>query len=195
MIVEIMYELKRQEKDKYRRLPNVYWVTDLVRCPLKREFEIKYPDLTSSDLLNPVFILGMLVHMGLEKILVDFRHAEVEVEKYKKVKIGEGQEVVISGRIDALIDKKIGVEIKTSRSDTGIPLEHHVLQCKIYNWLFDIDKTILVYVTPDRFTEYEVSGKLGDEDIVKLITEATAPRYDWECNYCTFRVICPRKKK
>ena len=179
MITEIVISWRLRELEKHER--DGIWVTDLIRCPLKREFEEKYPELHRASIFAPNMILGSLVHVGLENILSSELNAEIEVkaEKY----IGEHK---IVGRIDAIVGK-VGIEIKTSRADIDIPYEHHVLQARIYNWLYDLEKTVLVYVTPDRFTEYCIEDKASEDEILKLIVEKRAPRYDWECSTATFR--------
>lgn len=187
MITEIVISWRLRELEKHER--DGIWVTDLIRCPLKREFEERFPELHRASVYSPGTILGSLVHMGLERLLSDELNAEVEVKRERQ--IGEHK---IVGRIDAIIGK-VGVEIKTSRADVDIPYEHHVLQARIYNWLYDLDKTVLVYVTPDRFTEYTVESRASEEEILKLIVERKVPRYDWECRYCHFSIICPNRRR
>jgi CRISPR-associated exonuclease Cas4 len=79
------------------------------------------------------------------------------------------------------------------RGDMPTPLEHHLDQVKIYNYIFGLEKTILVYVSPDRVTQHEVSGKASQEEMVRRLVEPAAPRYPWECKYCPFSVLCPNK--
>ncbi|WP_457549730.1 hypothetical protein [Archaeoglobus sp.] len=105
--------------------------------------------------------MGSLVYLGLEQILSNDLNAEVEVKGVKW--IGDYRVV---GRTDAKLGK-VGIEIKTSRTDYEIPYDHHVLQARIYNWLFDLEKTVLVYITPDRVTEYIVVENIEKEEIVK----------------------------
>lgn len=187
MITEIVISWRLRELEKHER--DGIWVTDLIRCPLKKEFEEKYPELYRASVFTPNTILGSLVHVGLESILSSELNAEIEVKAEKQ--IGEYK---IVGRIDAIVGK-VGIEIKTSRADIDIPYEHHVLQAKIYNWLYDLEKTVLVYVTPDRFAEYCVEDRVSEDEILKLIVEKIAPKYDWECRYCHFSVICPNKRR
>ncbi len=187
MITEIVISWRLRELEKHER--DGIWVTDLIRCPMKREFEEKYPELYKASVFTPSTILGALVHLGLENLLKSELNAETEVKAEKQ--IGEYK---IVGRIDAVIGK-VGIEVKTSRADFEIPYDHHVLQAKIYNWLYDLEKTVLVYVTPDRFAEYRVEDRLSEEEILKLIVDRRAPRYDWECRYCHFSVICPNRRR
>ena len=45
MILEALYKARLEESKKHERKMNEVWVTDLTRCPLKRVFEEKYPDI------------------------------------------------------------------------------------------------------------------------------------------------------
>ena len=185
LVVDVLY--KYVFENKKEREEGVVYVTDLCRCPLKSKLEHKYPNLI--DPFKPVLLLGQIVHIGLEKLLQDYTEAELEVEKRVKL-----EKFTIAGRIDAIIDNT-GVEIKYSASDAFIPYEHHILQCKIYNWLFDLSKTILVYVTPERITEFNVEERVNELEVLKLIEDDKSPRFSWECSYCEFSRICPNKVK
>ncbi len=200
MIQEILYKTRLEEMKKHVRGEKELYVTDLVRCPLKIEYEIKYPELVIQQAYSPPTILGDVVHKGLENLLIEAKslnlidgEVNIEVEGSKSI-----EEYIIKGRIDAIIVKKdgrrIGVEIKYTKSDMGLPLQHHVLQVKIYNWLFDLSETILIYLTPDRITEYRVEERIDEYELLSLITSKQAPRWSWECSYCVFSILCPHKK-
>ena len=199
-LVDLVYKFRKEEKEQHQRTEGVYWVTDLTRCLLKREYELKYPELVAKDVFSPVFIMGDLAHRGIESLIKEFflDAASVEVEGSREVVLPNGQKVIIKGRADAIIDLgegiKVGVEVKTARADVGIPQPHHIDQVRIYNWLFNLKYSILFYVTPDRITQYEVSDRVSEEEIIERITSTTHPRYSWECSYCPFSVLCPHKK-
>ena len=196
MIVERIYDRKLQDHLNHRKEEDVIYVTDLVRCPLKVRFENRYKELVSGDFFTPAAIMGDFVHSGLEQFLKEEFNAEVEVDVEKEVNI-DGKTIKIRGRADAVI-KDVVVEIKSSRSDKGLPFEHHRTQLQVYLWMFEAKKGILIYVTPDRVTEYEIDEPLDDAVVLKLIGEVVraskAPRYIWECNYCKFNTICPNKR-
>ncbi|RLF13798.1 MAG: CRISPR-associated protein Cas4 [Thermoprotei archaeon] len=203
MLQEILYEYRRRELEKHRRETDVYWITDLCRCPMKRIYELRYPEILLQDIFSPNFILGDVLHIGLEELLkrsseeglIDY-DVEAEVEKERRINV-DGKEIVIRGRLDLLLKKNkelIGIEIKSSRSDSGIPHEHHILQCRLYSWLFELSKVILIYITPDRIAEYEITEGATEEMVVNLIKDSKAPRWSWECRYCRFSVMCPYKK-
>jgi CRISPR-associated exonuclease Cas4 len=109
---------------------------------------------------------------------------------------GSGK-AVVKGRADAIVTARdgarYGVEIKTSRSDLSLPMEHHLDQVRIYNLLFNLERSYLLYVTPERIAQYEVSERASVEEVARRILEAKSPRYPWECRYCPFAVLCPSK--
>jgi len=186
-IVKKLYERVLEEHRK--RLedmvnPKIVYVTDLVSCSQKRAFRIMYPELTFK--FDPTLLLGELVHIGLEEILKEHGF-ECEKDFSKTI---SGYEV--RGRVDAINDKCI-VEIKTARSDKGLPHEHHIAQLQIYLNMLERDVGILVYVTPDRIAEYVVNrDNIDVETLLKQTVENIKhPRYEWECRYCIFSKICP----
>jgi len=67
-------------------------------------------------------------------------------------------------------------------------------QARIYNWLFDLDETYLIYITYERVAQYKIKDKISEEELIIRITSNTYPRYVWECSYCPFSIICPYKK-
>ena len=200
-LIKEIYSWRKKEKEKHVREPKVYYVTDLVRCSLKREFETLYSDLNAYEIFYPPFVLGDLLHKGLQSMLQEIlgERIVVEVEGEKKLSLPEGSEIIIRGRSDGIItldnEKRIGVEIKSSRTDFNIPMDHHIDQARIYNWLFDLEETLLLYVTYERITQYRVREKISEEEIISRIKYVSAPRYSWECSYCPFALICPFKKK
>ena len=200
MIVERIYNHKLQDYLSHKKEENVIYVTDLVRCPLKIKFESQYKELALTDFFIPAGVMGDLVHTGLQQFLKKEFNADVEVNGEKEVSI-DGKTIKIKGRADAIIQKdgdKVVVEIKSARADKGLPLEHHRIQLQIYLWMFEAKKGILVYITPDRVTEYEIDEPLDDAVVLKLVEETVkvskSPRYFWECSYCQFNIICPNKK-
>lgn len=199
-LIRLLYEVSRAERAKHVRDENVYWVSDLVRCLLKRDYEIKYPELSLREIFTPTFIYGNLIHKGLQNLIREHFGDKVliEVESFKELRIpGSSEKVIVRGRADAILmtgNDKVGVEIKTSRTDANIPHEHHIDQVMIYNWLFDLSYSILLYVTPERVTQYTVFDRALESDVIDRILNVKYPRYQWECNYCIYSVLCPYKK-
>jgi len=205
---DILYKIRKLEQEKHRREPNVYWITDLIRCPLKREYEFKYPELLIGEIFEPRFLLGELVHLGLRSTLLWAKEnkllegeIEAEVEGEKELDIGD-KKISIKGRIDLILTfngKRIGYEVKYVRTDTGIPYEHHKLQARLYQWLLNLDEVYLIYITPERVAEYNLNNeRISDLDIIAIVREQViktkVPRWPWECRYCPFSVMCSYKK-
>jgi len=190
----IEYRIKELEKHLPRE-PNVYYVTDLVRCSLKREFEFMHPALSYTHVLNGRTFLGEVVHKGLERILKEIfgdavRTEEEELERERVVDVN-GTKYVVRGRVDAIIGVDTGIEIKETVSESKLPFQHHVEQTMIYNWLYSFRHTILLYITPDGIFEFEVDDRMTETEVIKRIKEKKTPRYPWECRYCEYTSICP----
>lgn len=204
-IVEEIYKYFREERLKHAREPGVHWVTDLISCSLKPQYERLYPELNMSDVFNPLLIQGVLVHRGLALLLtqlLEAKGAKVEVEKEAciEVNLGEaglGGKALVRGRADIIVilptGERVSIEVKTARSDVQLPMEHHLDQVRAYNSIFGLSKSYLLYVTPERISQYEVSGRMSVEELALRVTEHRAPRYAWECRYCNFAVLCPSK--
>ena len=202
MIVEFLAKKRVEDRLSHQREKDTFYVTDLVRCPLKAVYEEKFKELAIAEVYNPSTLMGELIHMGLETFNeIDGYEVLSEVEGEKEVKVGEDI-VRIKGRADIILqkgDEKIIVEIKSARGDKGLPHLHHLMQLRAYLWLFGAEKGILFYVTPDRFTEFTVDNPLDEATIIKLVQEnislSPSPRFAWECEYCVFSVVCPNKKE
>jgi len=193
----IEYRIKELEEHQPRE-PNVYYVTDLVRCNQKREFELVLPKLSYTHVLRGRTFLGELVHRGLERILKEIfgdavRVEDEGIEKERIVDVN-GAKYVVRGRVDAILNVDTGIEIKETISDSALPFQHHVEQAMIYNWLYSFRRTILLYITPDGVFEYEVDDRMTDAEIAKRIAEKRSPRFPWECKYCEYAPICPIRK-
>lgn len=187
--------IKRLEE----KLDNEFYVTDLIYCPLKYKYQKLYKELTIASAVSPITMLGEFAHYGIEKILIDIfgvDNIKTEVKCEKGIEV-DGMAYTIKGRIDAVIGDYI-VEIKTGRSNTSIPQQHHIMQTRIYLWLIGYKKALLLYITANRITEYFIDKPATDGEIIDLIRStisgAPAPRYQWECNYCTYSLLCPDKK-
>lgn len=198
-LVNLLYNYVKAEREKHKREPGVLWVSDLVRCPLKRVYEERFPEIALSDMFKPSLVLGTLLHKGFEGLLKELLKeytVQLEVEGSKEVLLESGEILVIKGRVDLLLtrgDERVAVEIKSARSDRGIPQEHHVDQVRAYNWLLNLERSILIYVTPDRVTQFYVDERMSDSEIASIAASRKAPRYSWECSYCSYSIVCPNK--
>ena len=175
-------------------------VSELVYCSNKYYLRHRYPELVLAENLYASWaVYGRLIHRGLENLLREhgFR-TEAEVSRQFLV---DGLLVMVNGRIDALgtwNGRLTAVEIKSSRSDNDLPRQQHILQLRIYMNLAKASQGILIYITPDRVTEYTIAEPISDPELKILIQETINntkhPRYPWECSYCSFNHLCPYKQ-
>jgi len=195
-MAETLFRWKLAEAKKHIRGLGEVWVTDLVTCGYKIFLEEKFPEVKESEPLNPVTLEGDLVHKGVQRIIKEcfsgYASIEEEVEGVKEV-----GGVKIKGRLDLLLvypwGERHGVEIKHVQATYNAPYDHHLLQCKIYRWLFNLDSIELLYVSRDRITSIPVEGLVSEEDVVKLVL---SPRYateEWMCRYCPYSFVCDRR--
>jgi len=170
--------------------PRVIYVTDLVYCTHKFHLKKTYSWLLVT--FEPATVLGTIAHLGLGQLLKE-RGIEVEVEVSREVMLNDTS-YIIKGRVDALDrDNGIVIEIKTARSTTSAPQEHHVKQLNIYLNILNYNRGILVYITPSRIVEFTVTRESVDleREVRDLIENNYHPRYTWECSYCYFSKLCP----
>jgi len=161
---------------------NVIWVSQLVRCKRKAEFE---EEMFYVYRLEPYFIMANLIHIGLQKWLQDNYSFEIEKEFQKEL-----AEYVIRGRVDA-INKDTVIEIKCTKDvRDNKPYEHHVLQLRLYLWLTGREHGKLIYITPNKLLEFDIHETMDDDEVLLLIDNWKSPRYEWECSYCDFACIC-----
>ncbi|RLG84350.1 MAG: CRISPR-associated protein Cas4 [Thermoprotei archaeon] len=195
-IIELMYRERYSDfKEKYNELknPGIIYVTEIASCSYKYHLRLKYPELLFS--FEPITILGVLVHRGLQGILEKHDFVpEYSIEKEYDI---DGHKIKLKGRIDVYNPKEnVVVEIKTSRSSQGTPREHHIEQLLIYMNIVDSEFGILVYITPDRILEYGFRRRSIDIEkrIIETLNNDVHPRWDWECRYCVYSKLCPFKK-
>jgi len=175
-------------------------VTDLVACSQRYHFVRRYPEIKIQMNYNPILVLGRILHVGLETIIRSQWH-DVETEKpiEKIISLDDGRVIRVAGVVDAYVPgESLVIEFKTSRADHELPLQHHVLQLKIYMNMLQAEHGLLFYINPDRISEYAIDNSIDDWQLQALVNETLNnqrhPRYDWECNYCPYSIMCPYKK-
>jgi len=192
VVIPILYKAFMTEQlNRLNEIRNerVIYVTDLVACSHKLRLRRLYPELSLR--FDPGAVTGNLIHIGVEKYLVE-NGFQVEYPIEATVEV-DGVEYVLKGRVDAYHpDEKIVVEIKSSRETQNKPLEHHIFQLQIYLNLLNAEKGILLYITPEGFLEYSVKKeKVNIKSLVKtLVYDEVHPRWSWECKYCIYRRLC-----
>lgn len=200
-IIDSLYSWKVSETKRRleEKRDNEIFVTDLIYCPLKYRYQKVYKELVLGTAFSPVTLYGEIIHHGLEKFLVMlFGEDNIRIEvEYARNMYVDNNIYIIKGRIDAIIEDCV-IEIKSSNSDKNIPHEHHITQTRIYLWISNLDRALLIYITPSRIAEYEVKGAVSNGELTDLIRSIIvgqpAPRYSWECRYCIYAILCPFKR-
>jgi len=184
LINDIIIETKEHYKNKKE---NEIWVCELVSCQRKSIINKIYAEYF---LLEPVLVLGQLVHKGFQKWLEEEFGAETEIEFEKHIDM-----YTIKGRVDAIANREV-IEIKYARDIRGNePYEHHVLQLQLYLWLAEYEKGRLFYITPHRLIEFTITREMTDDGVLMLIDNWQSPMWDWECDYCRFYCVCNLGKR
>jgi CRISPR-associated protein Cas4 len=191
LLLRKFYEEKLKEHlDRINELKDekIIYITDLVYCPLKREFRRQYTEISFQ--FEPYMVLGDMVHKGIQEYLSDMGY-EIEKEISKDVEV-EGTSFTLKGRMDAFSPNRI-VEIKTARSGSNLPQPHHLMQLRLYLAIAGVAKGTLIYVTPDRYVEHEVNSENIDvQSIVKKhVKKENIPMWEWECRNCIYSKFCP----
>lgn len=167
-------------------------VHELVACKYKSEIVREIPEL-ANPLKPPIFIGEAIDNLLKELFLKDgvLRSLTETVEGlYKKeLDIGD-KKIILVGKPDIVLKDMI-VEVKYTQFDEGLPLDHHVKQVMLYLYLTGKNMGKLVYVTNRGFKEFEISEKFDDNSLREYIKAWSSPRYEWECQYCNFKQICP----
>ena len=168
-VSEFKERCKEFFKRDYRHEGNEWHAKQLVYCRHK-VLNQSYEEVSN----KPSVLIGQLVHLAVDRVLMNSgRVYTKEVGKYK-----------IIGTPDVVMDYPVEVKF-TSYAPKTKPREHDVMQLKIYMWLLDCDVGYIWYLSPGAWVDFEVRGKMSDEDIVRLIEEPKYPMWSWECNHCS----------
>ena len=202
MITQIIYQrYLKHIYDKYvaTRRQDVYYVHEFTLCYMKAQIlrQLNQIRMISEELLKDTVVIGEIIHEALLR-LIDNEPKEV----CKQI-----EDIEICGTADALIDDTV-IEIKYVSSMKRIlqktqqnqvklkPLEHHVLQARMYGWLYDARNVILLYVTPRKLIEVRLTPMDENEvrqHVLNWINLKPTPMWDWECKLCTLKKLCPLK--
>ena len=198
--------IREEAKKHEKKSEDTIAVTDLVMCPMRRLFAIKYPEIAEASMFSQYATHGTVVHEGLERILKDEYEAigyKVSPELDVSKTFGK---YTVKGRLDLLITdfdgNKIVIDIKNPKiRGPSWPSEHHIMQVQIYMNMINTNYGMIYYFTHDGRASYPVNEPLSDEEILELIdqvlhpSQENSPRYDWECRgYCPYAQMCPFAK-
>lgn len=183
------------------RRDRVVYVSELGWCWLKRWFGSSVPEASVGRVLDGRLLFGDFVHAGVLRVLKEVYGERVVTELddpravsgERHVLVG-GERFVVSGRVDAILDRVVGIDVKSHvpcRENNSLPKPWHVTQARLYNWLLGLQKTILMYVSPEGVFEYEVLDVASEDEVRRLIAERKSPYYPWECDSCVYSGFCP----
>jgi len=170
-------------KEELDDINKVIYVKDLCFCKEKAVLRRKYRAIELDVLKKPEVQFGILIHRAIEEI---FKSLDFDTEVSNVKIVGDYQ---VAGRIDAIINSKrgrYGVEIKTANTVH----DAYKMQAKIYNWLFDLDSTILLFINEKKFFGVTISGRYKDDTILKLINNWKSPMWSYECKRCDYLMYC-----
>lgn len=184
-----------QEKYKHEHLKDKIHVHDLIRCKHKSQMEAIFPELASTA--SPIFLLGEALDEFIKALVLNkkemlFADLETTSGEFTKDITFKESKITLIGKPDIVL-KDIVIEIKYSRNIEDKPLDHHINQLKLYMFLTDKSKGILIYFTPQGLREYVFDEVISEEFVRELLATWASPRYEWECQYCNFRNICPHR--
>lgn len=175
----------KQRKSRYGN--NILYVSDLTMCWNKSRLSRQNPDANAGIIKVPSVLIGSCLDDGIVNLISNHTDIDVEYEVSKQKTVGD---YTIRGRCDMILDGQI-IEIKFTRYLPESPRMHHIIQCRIYCWLYDVDNVLLWYFSPDGYREFNIERiGMSDENILNLIEEELSPRYSWECGYCQFNGDC-----
>lgn len=198
MILDKIYEAQKEIIDKIvssisLEEPYSAPVTTILHCYTRALFDKKY-GLYKPIPTNINMLLGLLFDFTIKVALQGYPPPD---HYYVKEFVdGGGVKYKIHAGPDVVLDDEV-VELKyTSMPLDKIPLEHHELQLKIYMNILGKNGR-LVYLTPYGVREiyYSAEEALSDEGVAKIarefFIEKKSPRYEWECQYCLYKSLCP----
>jgi CRISPR-associated exonuclease Cas4 len=177
------------------------FVHELCECSHKRKMRQRFSQIERAETYNPRFAVGQLIEEALK---LRFQNEREHIyTKELGVDGKNGKSYVISGMID-IIDQetKTPIEVKYLTTLGSKPYEHHVLQLRLYLWLVKVRKGELLYISPEGLKSYPIRKPLTDGEVIRLIREEKAPRWnEWECYYCPYQQFCnksncqPKRRK
>ncbi len=167
----------------------VYFVHELVGCKKRYEYGRELLEKAQEDgdfEDNSAFIIGDSV----EKRIIELLNAKEAFVAFKY--LDSDKKVLIIGSADGWYENR-PLEIKY-RSSTCAPEEYHILQARLYAWLYDVDYSWLVIVSPKCIRSFKAYAT-STQEIKYLIENWSSPRFASECNFCPFALSCPLNKR
>jgi CRISPR/Cas system-associated exonuclease Cas4 (RecB family) len=165
----------------------IYFVHEIVGCKKKYELtrELLSQTQEEKEVNNAAFIIGDSV----EKRVLELINAKESFVAFRY--LDSDKKVLIVGNADGWYDNR-PLEIKY-RSSTCAPEEQHILQARLYAWLYDVDYSWLVIVSPKCIRSFR-AYKTSEQELRYLLENWPSPRWPNECAFCPFALSCPLNK-
>ncbi len=209
-------ELIERHLDKELREKEIgrYYPSEVGNCIRKSWYSYKYPRKHDKELIK-IFQVGDMIHNFIVGVLKSEKNPHVElIGSEVPIKI-EIDGVIISGRIDDVIEVKIDneiylLEVKSSRDLRYVnkAKKSHVMQLHLYMYAKNIHKGIILYVEKNTLQSkaFEISydEKIVNEAIgrlkklhyhlIKHILPEPEARINeemkWQCRQCPWKDKC-----
>lgn len=168
-------------------------VTAVIHCYAKARFEKLYGPQQLIPQRTAV-LMGSVFELAVKVLLEGY--PPPHHYSYKVYRSEDGFEFTLHAAPDLVLDNEV-VELKfTTAPLENLPMDHHEMQLKLYMNVYGMPGR-LIYLTPSGVREYEygLEEALPDGEVIKLgrefFLEKRSPRYEWECQYCPYRSMCP----
>ncbi len=191
---ELLSKLARYYIDKYFSWlfqgprENQFAVYEVLECKSKVMFTRSLPYTIVNTIISPSSIIGMLLHEGFGVVFSEEYAGYCKI--YSKEVEVDGVKYVINGWPDYYDGRKI-IELKYTGHPVKEPEQKHVQQVRMYMWLTGAKIGYLLYITPRKVYEFEITDPMTDTEVVELLRNWTSPRDPSECSQCMFRSVCP----
>ncbi|NPB00736.1 MAG: hypothetical protein GXO10_05115 [Crenarchaeota archaeon] len=167
---------------------NQFAVYEVLECRSKVMFTRSLPYTIVNTIISPSSIIGMLLHEGFGTVFSEECRDYCRI--YSREVEVDGVRYVINGWPDYYDGRKI-IELKYTGHPVREPDQKHVQQVRMYMWLTSAKIGYLLYVTPRKIYEFEITDPMTDTEVVDLLRNWTSPRDPSECSQCMFRNVCP----
>jgi CRISPR/Cas system-associated exonuclease Cas4 (RecB family) len=197
----LLFDVYRKRQEEFKpESDNEIWVSWLSECQVKRE-------QVTEDNANPYWLIrGIVTHIGVQTFLKD-EVADVEKKVEYPIEV-DGKQYVLKGSIDVVLKDGTIVELKTSRRNPGVFYPQHVFQLQLYMFMLNVERGLLVYLTPDDAIEYMITPdgvpgvlvpfqRITREYLVQVVHDYLSHRRIApfnECSTCFLRNSCRYRK-
>jgi len=191
------YEKPRDDlRSKYPDYEIVF-AHELTRCSKANEFDKELPDMAKARRFEPALILGELVHVGVDHITLKYSSRVSTIYNLPELCVPETyyykefhrRKLIVCGTPD-LVFNGCPVDLKYQRAPVSDAKDHHISRVKIYMNLMRANTGYVFYITPRKISTFVITEPYSDEELLNLVDQYIAPRWDWECSWCIYSKLC-----